>query len=153
MRQRDIVTVIVILLGLSLACGPSSNSGGGKPPAQTGEVAKVPEAKPQRLESYTIKGMTFSYYLIPAGLSREDLIATAQGLHDFEPRAQLILVDDTAELQNYINYAKEFSRGNIDAYYPLEWAKRHVIANLLLYVSGKWMLCEGVGANEIAQLR
>jgi len=153
MRQRCIGTVVVILLGLSLACGPSSNSGGSKQPARESEAVKEPEAKPQRLDSYTIKGMTFTYYLIPAGLSREDLIATAQGLHDFEPNAQLILVDDRAELQNYINYAKEFSRGNTEAYYPLEWAKRHVTANLQKFVSGKWRLCEGVGVNEIAEIR
>lgn len=153
MHQSRIAAIVITLLGIGLACLSCSDSGGVKQPARNPGAVKESGMKPHRLDSYTIKGMTFTYYLIPAGLGREELIATAQALHDIEPNAQLILVDDRTQLQDYINYVKEFSRGNTEAYYPLEWAKRHVIANLQKYVSGKWMLCEGVGANEIAELR
>ena len=153
MRQSPIGIMVFTLLGIGLACWSCSDSGEVKQPVRNTEAVKESGMKPHRLDSYTIKGLTFTYYSIPAGLGREELIATAQALRDSEPNAQLILVDDGTQLKDYINYVQEFSRGDTEAYYPLEWAKRHVIANLQKYVSGKWMLCEGVGANEIAELR
>lgn len=91
--------------------------------------------------------------MIPSGLDEEELIATAQAIHDQEPRAQLILVDDRARLAEYILYAREFSRGNTEAFYPQEWADRHIIANVQLYLSGRWVLCRGNGHEEIADLK
>ena len=37
-----------------------------------------PETKPVRLDSYSFKGFVFTYYLIPPGISREELIAAAR---------------------------------------------------------------------------
>jgi len=116
-------------------------------------MAKGPESGPLRLDSYTVRGISFTYYLIPSGLTREGLIAAAQALHDREPKAHLILVDDQTRLAAYINYAKEFSRGNREAPFPQEWADRHVIANVQKYMSGKWKLCESYGYVEIAELK
>lgn len=148
------LVIITVVLGSIVLAGSSCSDGGqGRTSVRDDKAGEKLEMKPQRLESYTIKGMIFTYYLISSGLGREELIATAQALHRGEPKAQLILVDETAQLKDYINYAREFSRGNTDAYYPLEWAKQHVIANAQKYVSGKWMLCRGVGADEIAELR
>lgn len=153
MRQSHIVAVGVVFFGVSLAFWSCSYSGENKQPDRNSEAAKDSERKPQRLDSYTIKGMTFTYYLIPSGLRPEELIAAAQALHHGEPKAQLILVDDTQQLKDYIHYAKEFSRGNLDAYFPTEWAKQHVIANVQKFMSGKYKLCRGIFVDEIADLK
>ncbi len=147
------MALLGVLLGISLACWSCSDSGAVKQPARNNEAMKDSGMKPPRLDSYTIKGMTFTYYLIPSGLGREELIAAAQALHDGDPKSQLIMVDDRTQLKDYINYAKEFSRGNLEAYFPTEWAKQHVIANVQKYVSGKYKLCRGIGVDEIAELR
>lgn len=153
MRQSYLVAIGVIFFGINLSFWSCSSSDEVKPPARKSEAAKDSGRKTQRLDSYTIRGMTFTYYLIPSGLDREELIAAAQALHHGEPKAQLILVDDTQQLKDYINYVKEFSRGNLDAYFPTEWAKQHAIANVQKFTSGKYKLCRGIGVDEIADLK
>lgn len=108
---------------------------------------------PQRLESYTLRSFKFSYYLIPAGLSRGELIVMAREIHEGEPDAQLVLVDDDSQLQDYIKYAKEVSQGKEDAKLPKEWADRHIIANLQKLMGGTWMLYEGNGFKEIEEFK
>lgn len=107
----------------------------------------------QRLESYTLRSFKFSYYLIPSALSREELIAMAREIHETEPDAQLVLVDDDSQLQDYITYAKEVSQGKEDAKLPKEWADRHIIANLQKLMGGTWMLYEGNGFKEIVEFK
>jgi hypothetical protein len=153
MHHNRIAAVGAIIFGVSLAFWSCMYSGEGQPPARNGEAAKETGKKNEPLDRYTIKGMTFAYYLVPSALGPEDLIAAAQALHHGEPKAQLILVDDTRQLKEYINYAKEFSRGNLDAYFPTEWAKQHVIANVQKFISGKYKLCRGMGVDEIADLK
>jgi hypothetical protein len=58
----------------------------------------------------------------------------------------------TAPLQGYVNYAQEFSRGNTEAYFPTDWAKDHVVANVQKFMSGKYKLCRGIGVDEIGEL-
>ena len=36
---------------------------------------------------------------------------------------------------------------------PQEWAHKHIVANVQLYMSGKFVLCEGNGSKEIAELK
>jgi len=36
---------------------------------------------------------------------------------------------------------------------PAEWADKHIIANVQKYMSGKFVLCEGNGSKEIADLK
>jgi hypothetical protein len=153
MRRISIAVMGVVVIGVHLAYSFYPDGGEIGQAALKSEAAQDSAAKPRRLDSYTIKGMTFTYGLIRSGLSREALIAAAQALHDVEPKAQLILVDDTRQLQEYINYAKEFSRGNLDAYFPMDWAKQHVIANVQKFVSGKYKLCRGMFGDEIADLK
>jgi len=138
-NKINLLLVIALVLGIGLACGLSDEN--------------KPQAKNQKLESYTIKGLKFSYYKVPANLSREDLIKTATELHAAESDAQLILVDDDSKLAEYVKYAKEISAGNYDGKLPKEWADRHIVANLQKYTSGKFMLCEGNGYKEIAEIR
>lgn len=142
---------MVVALGCNLGSGSNSNNSNqqGNGPAVTQGSGTLP----RKLDTYTVKGFTFSYYLIPAGLSREELIATAQELHDAEPEAQLILVDDDSQVQDYITFAKELSRGNDEAKAPKEWADKHIVANLQKLMSGKFMLCESNGSEEIAILK
>lgn len=141
---------MVVALGCNLGSGSNSNNSNqeGNAPALTKESGTLP----RKLDTYTIRGFTFSYYLIPTGLSREELIATAQELHDAEPEAQLLLVDDDSQVQDYITYVKEISRGNEEAKLPKEWADKHIVANLQKLMSGKWMLYESNGYKEIALL-
>lgn len=146
MRQNklNLLLVIALVLGIGLACRPNDEA------IRSGSK---PAAKNQKLESYTIKGLKFSYYKIPAGLDREALIKTATALHADEPDAQLILVDDDSELAAYVKYAKEISGGNYEGELPKEWADEHIVANLQKYVSGKFVLCEGNGYREIAEIK
>jgi hypothetical protein len=155
MRQSKInsplglVLFLAVALGCNLGGGSNNNNSNGNTPA----VGQESGTRHRRLDSYTLRGFKFSYYLIPAGLSREELIATAQELHDAEPDAQLVLVDDDSQVQDYITYAKEVSQGNEDAKLPKEWADKHIVANLQKLVSGKWMLYESNGYKEIALLK
>ncbi len=72
----------------------------------------------------------------------DGLVATAQKLHDQEPDTQLILIDDDSEMADYIKYAKAISgQGEIDKPMPVEWADKHIIANVQKYMSGKFILC------------
>ncbi|MET0754109.1 MAG: hypothetical protein ABWZ66_12075 [Pyrinomonadaceae bacterium] len=136
-NNLNFLLILILLLGVSLAC---TNSG-------------AKETGTKKLQTYSLRGLNFSYYKIPANLKREDLIKTAQEIHDGEPEAQLILVDDDAQVTEYINYAQAFSRNDFDAKLPKEWANKHVIANAQKLVSGKWQLCEGYGYREIADLK
>jgi len=151
--KSHIVSILLALVIIGVTCVSCSDRRKARHPAQGEATETESETKPQRLDSYTIKGFIFAYYLIPSGLGREELIDTAQALHDREPEAHLILVDDRAGLDEYIHYAKEFSQGRTEAPFPKEWADKHIIANLQKYVSGKWMLCESYGYNEIAELK
>jgi hypothetical protein len=144
---------LVLFLVVALGCKPSSNTNNSNQQGNAPAVAQESGTKNRRLDSYTIKGFKFSYYLIPAGLSRDDLIATAQELHDADPDAQLILVDDDSQVQEYITYAKGLSQGNDEAKPPTEWADKHIVANLQKLMSGKFMLCESNGSVEIAILK
>lgn len=156
--------LLVSLMGQSCSNGSRERTAAPEPraeapqtqaavPEEQAGAAKAPEQLPLRLDSYTIKGLIFTYYQIPAGLDDDQLIATAQSLHEKEPKAHLILVDDRAQLAEYIHYAQEFSRGNTEAFYPEEWAERHIIANVQLYLSGRWVLCRSNGYEEIADLK
>lgn len=107
----------------------------------------------KRIDSYSRLGIEFVYYKIPTGLSREELIEVAQKLHQAEPKAQLILVDDDSRVNEYIEFAKLINLGHNDAKMPKEWADKHIIANVQRYLSGKFMLCEGYGSKEIAELK
>ena len=148
--KQDHLTLLLILpllLFTALACSNiTDNSESGSKPAVTN--------KPAKLESYTIKGVRFAWYKVPVGLKGDGLVATAQKLHDQEPDTQLILIDDDSEMTDYIKYAKAISgQGEIDKPMPVEWADKHIIANVQKYMSGKFVLCEGNGSKEIAELK
>lgn len=152
----NLLLVVTLCLGFVLACNLSGENrnqasgngqSGGTTPAKQEAGKKI-----RKLDSYTLRGLTFSYYLIPAGLSRDELIKTAQEIHRDEPDAQLVLVDDEAGVQEYIAYAKAISQPNSDAKMPKEWADKHIVANLQKLMNGKWRLYEGYGYKEIADL-
>ena len=145
MKQNRINFLIVLALVLAAALGCNFHD-------EKRAENKPSAPKNQKLESYTIKGLKFSYYKIPANLSREELIKTATELHREEPDAQLILVDDDSELAAYVKYAKDISSGKYAAEMPIEWAEQHVVANVQKYMSGKFVLCEGIGHKEIAEI-
>jgi hypothetical protein len=111
------------------------------------------ENKPKKLDSYTVRGFKFSYYLVPKNLTHEELITAANEIHTQEPESHLILVDEEAGLSEYVNYAKEISKGNKDVTFPKEWANEHIVGNVQKYLSGRWMLCEGNGYREIAEIK
>ena len=136
-----------MLLFIALGCSET---------AKTNEtVSKPADAnRPARLDGYAIKGIKFAWYKVPAGLKGEGLIATAQKIHEQEPDTQLLLIDDDSQMADYIAYAKAISgQGEIDKPMPAEWADKHIIANVQKYMSGKFVLCEGNGSKEIADLK
>ena len=136
-NKFNFLLILLLILGITLACGNS-----GAKNAQTNE----------KLETYTLRGMKFSYYKIPSGLKREDLIKTAREIHALEPDAHLILVDDASQVGEYINYAQAFSKNDFDVKLPKEWADKHIVANAQKLISGKWQLYEGYGYKEITYL-
>lgn len=149
MKQNhlNLLLVLPLLLFTALACSNLAKN------SETGSKPADPN-RPAKLESYSIKGIKFAWYKVPAGLKGNDLIATAQKIHDQEPDTQLILVDDDSEMADYISYAKAISgQGEIDKPMPAEWADKHIIANVQKYTSGKFVLCEGNGSKEIADLK
>jgi hypothetical protein len=157
-NKINLLLIITLLVGSGLACklgGENRNEAGGNSQSGGGTRESKQEAgkKPRRLDGYTLRGLTFSYYLVPAGLSRDELMRTAQEIHAGEPNAQLILVDDESGVPDYITYVKAVSQGNTDAQLPREWADKHIVANLQKLMSGKWMLYEGYGYKEIGELK
>ena len=156
MRRNNINLLVIITLcvGVALGCKLGGNdASGNKQGNATTESKQETAKKPRRLDGYTVRGLTFSYYLIPAGLSRDELMRTAKEIHESDPEAQLILVDDESGVQDYITYVKAVSQGNQDAQLPKEWADKHIVANLQKFMSGKWMLYEGYGYKEIGELK
>lgn len=116
----------------------------------------VNESKPAngRIETYKLLGINFSYYKIPQNLSREELITTAQKLHENEPDANLILVDDDSKLNEFIRFAKVVNPGYDDPEKPKEWADNHIIAAVRKsYWSGKTNLYAGYGNEKINELK
>lgn len=154
----NLLLALSLLLATALACSDLADG-----TRNADKPASAPQAKdtraptadsPAKLDSYTIKGIKFAYFKIPAGLKKDDLIATARKLHEREPDTQLVLVDDDSQLADYIKYVKAISgQGEIDKPMPLDWADKHIIANVQKYTSGKFVLCEGYGSNEIAELK
>ena len=140
-NKLNFLLILTLILTIGLACGKSSVDGKTENPPRI-----------EKLQSCMLRGIKFSYYKLPAGLNREDLIETAKEIHRAEPDANLILVDDAAEVGEYINYAQAFSSNNFEVKLPKEWADRHVVANLQKLMSGKWRLYEGYGYREIADL-
>ena len=151
-----VILILALLLNFGTACNfnkKNNTEGATIGAVQKFQSKREPGNKPRRLDGYTVRGFKFSYYLIPSQLGHEELIATAQEIHDQEPDTQLILVDDDSQVAEYIHYAKEISKGNREAKMPREWAEEHIIGNVQKYLSGKWMLCEGSGYREIAELK
>jgi alanyl-tRNA synthetase len=133
---------------------PSSDDDDDARKTKTSKTSKASSEKSAKLDEYTIKGIQFVYFKVPAGLSREQLIETAQKLHEQEPKAQLVLVDDDSKLEEYVTYVKAISgQGELNEPMPQEWADKHIVANVQLYMNGKFVLCEGNGSKEIAELK
>ncbi len=146
-NRLNLLIVLPLLLFTALACSDLAKNG------ETGSKPANPD-KPAKLDSYSIKGVKFAWYKVPTGLKGDELIATAQKIHDQEPDTQLILIDDDSEMADYIKYAKAISgQGEIDKPMPVEWADKHIIANVQKYMSGKFVLCEGNGSKEITELK
>jgi alanyl-tRNA synthetase len=151
-NKLNLLLALLLLSGFGLAC-KFSEAKSEVSEIETKTEKRETKSEIERLDGYTMRGIEFVYYKIPAGLSREDLIATAQKLHEKEPKAQLILVDDAEKVRDYIDYAKAVSVGNYDAAMPKEWADAHVVANVQKLLSGKFVLYEGYGYREIAELK
>jgi hypothetical protein len=150
---------ITILISVSLSCSSAgTNETGANKQNETFNAPQPsrvgPPAKPAKLDSYAIKGIKIAYYRITPGLKKEELIETGQSLHELEPDTQVIMVDDDSELAAYISFAKAISGvGELEKPLPKDWADKHIIANIRKYTSGKFVLCEGNGSIEIAELK
>lgn len=106
-----------------------------------------------RIDGYNFLGTEFAYYKIPANLSREDLITLAKKLHENEPDANLVLIDDDSKVRDYIQFAQIVNPGYNDVEMPKDWADKHIVANVQRHRNGKIVLCEGYGYEQIAELK
>jgi hypothetical protein len=141
----NLLLVVILAFGLGLACS-ETKAGESKPGETKADL-------PAKVADETVRGFHFIYFKVPAGLDEKGLIETAQKLHDREPDAQLILVDDDSQLEDYIKYTKDISAGNYDGKLPREWVDRHIVGNVQKFTSGKFKLCRGAGGSEIADLK
>jgi len=147
-----LLLILTIIISIGLACSSENEIPTAQVPSKfTTERGTI--NKPQKIESYEVRGVKFSYYLIPKNLRHDELVSTAQTIHEQEPDTQLILVDDDSQLADYVAYAKQISLGNSGGSMPKVWADNHIIGNVQKYLSGKWVLCEGNGYKEIAELK
>ncbi|MEZ5343966.1 MAG: hypothetical protein R2681_00290 [Pyrinomonadaceae bacterium] len=146
-NKLNVLLVLGLIFGFVIACSFDSSQ------VKSGSNGET-EDSPKKIDSYEIKGFKFAYYLIPKNLNREELIETAQKIHEQENDTQLILVDDDSKVAEYIAYAKAISGiGELDKPVPQEWADKHIIANVQKYMNGRWVLCESNGSKEIADLK
>jgi hypothetical protein len=158
-NRLNVALLIGFLFTAGLGCSDLAKNAG-KSGGSANQLEPVTEPKPDssskpvKLESYSIKGIKFVYFKIPAGLKKAELIETAQKLHEQEADTQLILVDDDSQLADYISYVKAISgQGELDKPLPADWADKHIVANVQKYTSGKFVLCEGNGSIEITELK
>lgn len=160
--KRNFVNLVIalpLIILVGIGCSNfdiSTNSNQNSSGANKTEDSKktVAASAPAKLDSYSIKGIKFAYYKIPSGLKKEDLVAMAQKIHDQEDDTQLIFVDDDSKVAEYIKYAKAISGiGELEDPMPMEWADAHIVANVQKYMNGKFVLCEGYGSKEIAELK
>jgi hypothetical protein len=144
MRHRPFVPLVAALwlwvLTLSAAAAGADPTSG---PAA---------GRSKRLGGYTVRIFKWAYYLVPAGLSREELLAEASALRRQEPDTQLVLVDDESRVKDYMAHARAVSERRNDVPLPQAWADAHVVANLQKLMSGKWMLYRGYGYEEIGEV-
>ena len=116
MKQNywNLLLVLPLIFLTALACSDAAKS--------NETVSKPADAnKPAKLDNYTIKGIKFAWYKVPAGLKGDELVSTAQKIHEQEPDTQLILIDDDSQMADYIAYAKAISgQGEIDKPMPAE---------------------------------
>ncbi len=153
-HKFNLLMIAGLLALLGLACNLKADS---EPKAdnsiQAEEKRETSGQATQKLESYEIKGFKFAFYKIKADLSRDELIKTAKEIHEQEADTQLVLVDDDTKVSEYISYAKAVSSGKTDQEMPKDWADKHIVANVQKYMNGRWVLCEGYGYTEIADLK
>jgi len=144
----SLAVIFALLATVGLACS------GDRFGQNHSHAARTPGSAVEKLETVSIKGLRFVYFKIPAALNEKALIDIAQSLHESEPEAQLLLIDDDSGLEDYIGYTR-FAGGQSDVQVelPREWADRHIIANVQKYANGRFVLCEGNGYREIAELK
>lgn len=109
----------------------------------------------EKIESFQCEINKMAYYLVPAGLSRKELIETARDVHNAEEQeTKLWFVDDDALVKQHISYFKQWCAGSADeSLFPKDWAERHVVAATFPAGDGTWDLYEGNGAKKIANLK
>ncbi len=142
-NKLNFLLILALVIGIGSACS-----------LDTKDANMDSETLPKKIDSYEIKGFKFAYYKIPGNLSSEKLLPVAQAIHEQEDDTQLIFVDDDSKAAEYISYVKAVSgSGDIKEPMPQEWADKHIVANVQKYMNGRWVLCEGYGYKEIADLK
>ncbi|QQS40418.1 MAG: hypothetical protein IPM63_13750 [Acidobacteriota bacterium] len=149
-RWNASILALIILLGAGLACNLDADQNNG---SSGGDTQTESSSLPKKLDSYELKGIKFAYYLIPAGLEKDELVKTAKEIHESEDDTQLILVDDDSKVGEYIKYVKAISGiGELEDPMPQEWADKHIVANVQKHMNGRWVLYKSYGFEEIAEL-
>jgi hypothetical protein len=112
----------------------------------------------QKLGGYRYQRLDYSLYLIAKNLSKDEMTEIAQNLHEQEPKTILLLVDDDSEAEQFIAYHRQLEDFHQQpgaekpaAEYPLDWANRHVVGTVNLFLeSGErnWYLVEGDSLSD-----
>ena len=79
MKQNHLNLFLVLPLLLFPVLGCSNVAKNGETGSRPGDANR-----PAKLTSYSIKGIKFAWYKVPAGLKGDELIATAQKIHEDE---------------------------------------------------------------------
>lgn len=155
MNKKESVLAFAVLILTVLGCTESDQRNENSVDNSSSRQTSKPAAGVTKIDEYTIKGIRFVYFKIPGRLGDNELLETAQNLHQAEPDSQLVLVDDTSKVGDYIAYVKAVSgQGNLETVeLPQEWADKHIVANVQKFTSGKFMLYRGNGYEEIGELK
>ena len=67
--------------------------------------------------------------VVPPDLTDDELVATAQSIHDLQPESQVFFFDDTSQMDLYLaEFEKDPTGGSED--FPREWLSEHLVAQL-----------------------
>ena len=93
---------------------------------------------------------TFSVAQVKAGLSRDDLAAVGQYLHDRALHVKYWIVDDNSKVNEFVQYELD-PLGNSQAR-PIEWMDEHIVGIVtsirdLETGLDEWFVCDGEGAR------
>ncbi len=180
-HQFNLIFVLGLLLIFALACNFKFGETSNKEVSQKEKPADKPNKKsdkkedsktfsdsetesPSKIGGYSYQSFDYSLYLLPKSLDKDELTKVAQDLHEREPKAILLMVDDDEQAEQFITYHRQleefYEKTDVEKpkeEYPYDWANKHIVASVNLYLEGgerNWYLLEGgyLSGKKISKL-